>query len=88
MARTISHAPTHSAGSVSRFTPLFRCEWGRVHTRRAPRDAAARNRYALAGDGAGKEIAMFITQGRGAGVLLALLLAAAFAVVQRKVGAF
>lgn len=30
---------------------------------------------------------MFITQGRGTGVLLALLLAAAFAVAQLKVGA-
>jgi hypothetical protein len=31
---------------------------------------------------------MFITRGRGAGVLLALLLAAAFAVVQLRVGSF
>lgn len=31
---------------------------------------------------------MFITQGRGAGVLLALVLAAAFAVLQLNAGAF
>jgi len=40
------------------------------------------------GSGAQEETIMFISQNRGAGVLLALGLAAAFAIMQLSAGAF